>query len=166
MLDDSLKFPEPNLWAGIELSKSGIVGACMDASDGPTGCFYELADKNEVDLIIDVERLKPAIPVSLVAKQLGMDPIALMLTWGNWELIFTANKNEIEKHFDGHPLLDEMIYLGEVVEGEGRVFSGKSKIPLPDLSSKRFSTTSSFSHGFEQYVEVIRSARIITAKFT
>jgi thiamine-monophosphate kinase len=154
ILEDSLRFPEPNVWAGIELSKSGVVGACMDASDGPTGCFYEIAAVNGLDIVIDTSGLRPAPAVFEVARQLDIDPKVLMLTWGNWELIFTANESELRNRLAGHPILNELIVLGQVTSGKGKVYLDKVRggTQLPDLSSKRFSAKSSFTHGIDGYM--------------
>ncbi len=160
-LDDALTYPEPNLWAAIELSKSGLVGACMDASDGPTGCFYELAERNGVDIVIRGSALTPTPAVGEVARQMNIDPQVLMLTWGNWELIFTAQRRQLSNLLDGHPIRDEIIFLGDVTEGNGRVWfnSRGRKRKLPDLSSQRFSPMSSFTHGLERYIAQLQALK-------
>jgi len=62
----------------------------MDASDGPTQAIRTLAKANEMNFILDTDYLKPCESVSLVGNFLDIDPKVLMLTWGNFELVFTA----------------------------------------------------------------------------
>jgi thiamine monophosphate kinase len=148
--------------AGLKLSKCGVVGACMDASDGPTACFCELAERNGVDIIIWKSAIKPEPPVAEIARQLEIDSKMLMLTWGNWELVFTADHSELKDRLRSDPLLDEIIYLGDVVQGEGRVCIDRvrEETRLPDISSKRFSKASSFSHGIEDYFSMLKSSKL------
>jgi thiamine-monophosphate kinase len=151
-LENTLKFPNPNLHAGLYLSSLGIVGSCMDASDGPTGALTELAEKNNVDIVVDVPSLVPPAAVREVARQLKIDPRVLMFTWGNWELIFTADPESLNLRTRDHPIREEIIRLGSVSEGSGTVKMHPSGKLLPDLSSRRFTKESSFSHGLQAYL--------------
>ena len=156
-LDRALLYPEPNLFAAIELSKLGVVSACMDASDGPTGCFSALASTNNLDVIIQRDALVPDLAVRNVAFQLGIDPKILMLTWGNWEIVFTANRDKLVDRIGDSPLIDEVHWIGDCVRGAGRVYYDKisDETEVPDIVSSRFSTRSSFSHGIEAYEEYL-----------
>lgn len=158
-LETALTFPSPNLAGGLYLSNLGIVGACMDASDGPTGALMEIAEKNHVDIIIHTSLLKPAAPVAEIARQLNLNPKTLMLTWGNWELIFTADPEALKIRTRDHPMKDEIARLGTVVKGSGVVKMSNGKI-LPDLSSRRFAKSSSFSHGLQGYLSLIGTTKI------
>jgi thiamine monophosphate kinase len=131
----------------------------MDASDGPTGALMEIAEKNTVDIVVDVSSLKAPPPVREVARQLKLSPKALMLTWGNWELIFTADPEVLNLKMRDHPMKDEIIRLGSVIEGTGVVKTAGGKL-LPDLSSRRFSKDSSFSHGLQAYLKRIGMTKL------
>jgi len=158
-LEAALTFPSPNLAGGLYLSNLGIVRACIDASDGPVGALMEIAEKNHVDIIIDTALLKPAPPVSEIARQLGLNPKTLMLTWGNWELVFTANPEMLKVRTRDHPMRNEIMRIGTVVEGNGTVKMSNGDA-LPDLSSRRFSKDSSFSHGLQAYLKTITLTQI------
>ena len=121
--------------------------------------LMELAEKNQLDIIIDTASLRADAPVMEVARQLGLNPKTLMLTWGNWELIFTANPQLLERRTKNHPMKHEIVRVGTVVEGSGVVKTSDGQI-LPDLSSRRFSKNSSFSHGLQGYMDLIATTEI------
>ncbi len=156
-LHKALTYPEPNLWASLELAKTGEITSCMDASDGPTACFKEIASKNQIDFIISRSALLPDMVVEKVAFQLGIDPKVLMLTWGNWELVFTANRERLLYKLNEHPIESEIVWIGESVRGSGIVCydSLDNRNIIPELSSKRFDERSSFTHGIEKYMEYL-----------
>lgn len=139
-LRSGLLFPEPKIHAAQALSATGAVGACMDASDGPTQAIRTLAMANELDFILDYEQLRPNESVSLVADFLNIDPKALMLSWGNFELVFTAFEDELYERF-AHEIDNFSIKkIGHVKPGSGKflIKNGVSLKELPMLASDRF----------------------------
>lgn len=162
LLESALLFPQPKVRAALELASLGVVTSAMDASDGPTRCFHEIASASSVDIHIDYSDLVPHDAVHEVAKLVGVDPIALMMTWGNFELIFTANEGElIDLYGDNFPH-ETITKIGHVVEGSGRalISKGKKLDRLPDLSSLRFRSRNSLLAGINNYHNYLKTVRV------
>jgi thiamine-monophosphate kinase len=163
-LHDALHRPKARLREAQVLARSGLVTACMDASDGVGACLAELAAKNRLDLMVDGAALVPDEPVREVAGQLGVDPRKLLLSWGNWELVFTVRRDATEVMLD---LAREHNFpaaiIGEMREGAGEVWltSADEKYRLTDFSSERFTNTSYFTHGVKSYMEWLIDAPLI-----
>lgn len=157
-LEAGLLFPEPKLAAAQLLAASGAVGACMDASDGPTQAIHSLARASGCDMIVDADIMSPAHSVELVANYLKIDPVALMLTWGNFDLVFTARENALYRSIGSDLSAYKIQKIGYVRAGPGRAFiqSSGNKIDLPNLSTDQFSGARKPS--ISQYEEVLRSA--------
>lgn len=140
-LKAGLLFPEPKVSAAQLLAATGIVGACMDASDGPTQAIHNLASASGRDLFVEIDSMVPSQSVSLVARYLKLDPIALMFTWGNFELVFTAREADLYKSIGSNLQAYKIRKIGYVRAGSGKAFaiSAGQKIVLPRLSVDQFS---------------------------
>jgi thiamine-monophosphate kinase len=145
--------PTAKVREGNLLASSGLVSACMDASDGPLGAFFELARVNDLDFLIREIDADPLVRAA--ADAAATEPLRLLLAWGDWQLVFTAPAAAdaalvelARRHrFD-------LIKVGRAIAGTGRVGveSGGVRRWLNNLSSKRFRNTSYFSHGFPAHV--------------
>jgi thiamine-monophosphate kinase len=155
-LDQALRRPVARLREGQILAASGLVTCCMDASDGVAGCLNELAVRNGTDIVIHDDLLVPEPCVSAAAAQVGVDPRKLMLSWGNWELVFTVPQNRFD---DLHDLAQAnnlpIAAVGEMRQGPGSVLLTRNGelAPLVNLASERFSRTSYFTHGIGAYAD-------------
>ncbi len=156
-LTAGLLFPEPKLSAAQLLAATGIVGACMDASDGPTEAIYSLARASGCDLFVEVDGMVPNQSVALVAKYLDIDPISLMFTWGNFELVFTAREASLYKSIGSNLEAYKIRKIGYVRAGSGRAFavSAGRKVPLPRSSTEQFAKSRKPS--IKQYEDAVRS---------
>jgi thiamine-monophosphate kinase len=155
-LRDALHRPVARLREGRVLGDAGVVSACMDASDGVSGCLRELAVRNSVDFVLDGAALTPSDPVAQVADALGVDPRRLLLSWGNWELVITVPPDrsaEFQRLALRHGIQHQ--FIGQVAEGTGYVLlyeDGRAR-RLTNFASERFSPTSYFTHGIESYAQ-------------
>jgi len=163
-LDKALYSPSPMIREGMALAESKGVSACMDSSDGVTGCLFEIARLNSVDIILDGKSLQPHPAVSQVAAAVEIDSRKLMLAWGDWELVCTIPKSKVKKVTDILADLGTKFYqLGEVRQGSGKVWlhdEGQKKL-LANLASERFSGISYFTHGLDSYVRFLRSQPLV-----
>ncbi|GAA3794163.1 thiamine-phosphate kinase [Sphaerisporangium flaviroseum] len=155
-LDHALYHPVPRVREGRILGDAGVVSACMDASDGVSGCLRELATRNNVDFIIGADLLEPSEPVAAVARSFGMEPGSLMLAWGNWELVLTVPQARLAA-FNAITAAHQIPYahIGQVRPGPGQVMldvDGRTRL-LTNLASERFTPTSYFTHGIESYAQ-------------
>jgi len=161
-LQRALYYPDPQVNSSILLASSNIVGACMDASDGPTRCFEEIAKQSNVDIEIDWEALRPSQSVEIVAKRSGIDPKMLMLTWGNFELVFTADDEELERRFSGTEFYPSLHRIGHVKKGSGQAKLRKDGhvFRIPNLSSFRFQKSTSLLGGVQSYFEKLKETNL------
>jgi thiamine-monophosphate kinase len=162
-IDKALYKPQAKIKEGIALSQIKKATACMDSSDGITGCLYEIARVNEVDITINDASLIPNPAVKEVANLANIEPQKLMLSWGNWELIFTTPPeafDEIKEKIEsfGTPCTD----IGYVHNGCGRVRyeTSDSSGLLTNYASERFCKTSIFSHGLDAYISYLKKNSI------
>ncbi|MFI7028436.1 thiamine-phosphate kinase [Microbispora rosea] len=153
-LGRSLYRPVPRIREGIVLGGAGVVSACMDASDGVSGCLRELAIRNDADFIIDADLLRPCEAVAAVARSLSIEPAKLLLSWGNWELVLTVPEKRLTAFYDvATAQCIPYMRIGQVVPGPGRVLldtDGGTAL-LSNFASERFTPTSYFTHGIESY---------------
>ena len=154
----ALLYPDPQVNTSLILSRAGVVGACMDASDGPTRCFSEIAKASNVDIEVHWEELVPSQPVEIMADRAGIDPKLLMLTWGNFELVFTADDEALEQRFTGTEFYKSLKRVGEVRRGNGRSWlnTRHGRRPIPELSSMRFQSSTSLLGGVQAYFSQLK----------
>lgn len=159
-LDRAWYRPVARIKEGMVLAESQCATACMDSSDGVIGCLYELAQVNQVDIVVRSESLQPFPAVSRVAEAAGIDARKLMLSWGDWELVCTVHPEALYRV----KLLMESIGttctdIGEVCAGAGKVwFEQEGKLgTLTNFASERFCGTSIFTHGLDAYLDFLRA---------
>lgn len=159
----ALHRPTPRLREGSVLANSGYITACMDNSDGIVDCLYEIAAVNGIEIVVDTANLVPPKSLATVAKYEGLDPRVIMLSWGDWQLVCTAsaeNLTAIEQLLANLDPPCPCTVIGHVraAHETGNVVlrSGDSEKDLPDFSSKRFHSTSIFTHGINAYLTILR----------
>ena len=153
----ALRYPIPRITEGRNLADSGLVTACMDASDGVLGCLLELGRSNHLDVHLsgDLES-QSATLVRKVASELELPLLKLMLSWGDWQLVL-AIRRESQEEFN--TLIESMdttvTFLGSAERGHGRVYleTQRGLRKLQNLSSERFSDRSYFTRGIAAYVD-------------
>jgi thiamine-monophosphate kinase len=162
---EPLNRPRPRVAEGLALSEGGLSRCAMDSSDGLTACFAEIAIQSKVDLNVDLDRLEPSDTVNAVAKSFGVDARKLMISWGDWQLVCTAQRERLAEIRNvmaglGCPVTE----VGWVSEGEGVVWAhdgmGRRGL-LGDFASTRFSSSSYFTHGLEEYERRLRNHQLI-----
>jgi thiamine-monophosphate kinase len=150
----ALNRPVPRIKEGKALAASGLVTACMDASDGVLGTLTELGRVNKLDVYL-IEP-KPSPLVDKVASQFDLPPLKLMLSWGDWQLVATI-REETQSEFEvlARSFGTPVTLIGRMKPGSGCVWS-RADGPLrqlSNLSSERFTKTSYFTSGIKEYVK-------------
>lgn len=165
-LDDQLRRPMPRVREGIVLASRGLSRCAMDSSDGLIACFYEIARASDgVDLEIDLERLAPDTTVRTMAEHARIDPMKLMLAWGDWQLVCTVRPQVVAELQDAMSELGcPTAVVGTVASGAGTVWGRRDDGVgvLNYVASERFAQSSYFSHGLESYLDVLRRTPLIS----
>ncbi|MBM4200338.1 MAG: thiamine-phosphate kinase [Gammaproteobacteria bacterium] len=161
---EPLSRPRPRVAEGLALAEGGLSRCAMDSSDGLTACFAEIATRSGVDLNIDLDRLDPSDTVSAVAKAVGVGARKLMIGWGDWQLVCTAERERLEEiHKVMAGLVCPVTEVGWVSEGTGLVWAhdgqGRRGL-LGDFASTRFNSSSYFTHGLEDYEQRLLSSHL------
>lgn len=179
-VEAALQRPEPRIREGRAAARSEAVTACIDSSDGIGVCLAEIArcssltraasGQTGVGMVLDLERLQPSPSVEAMANASGIAPSLLMLSWGGWELVCTVNPLKYDRFIDAvrEQAPDTVVTcVGTVIESSDEVQiqhsgerlscpeSGKP-LTLSAIGSRRFSSTSIFSHGLEPFIKRLR----------
>lgn len=174
--------PVPKVEAGIILSEVVSEGhqiSCIDNSDGLTGCFYELARKSKLNLILDERDIIDGVSSDTiyVSEKTNIDILKLALNWGDWQLVFSVSANGYDEFrkkvslYNSNVSSEEEIkyhQLGTFIEckkeQDSLVFvksvKNNRKI-LRDFENQRFSENSIFSHGLDSYIDYLRKLEIL-----
>jgi thiamine-monophosphate kinase len=147
--------PSTQIVPMVELSKEGLIEAAMDNSDGLLPSLYELAYKNGMQIIIDMERLEA--PTETPA---GIEGERLWLGWGDWNVIAAVHHDGLERvKVLCRQFGSNCTEIGRFVVGEPEVFLQRNDrvIKAPRLESERFVSDSWFSSGIGGYVETLLS---------
>jgi thiamine-monophosphate kinase len=152
----ALTRPVPRVAEGQALAASGLVTACMDASDGVLGSLLELGRRNQLDVQLLESGMRPSSIVQKVASRLDVPPLKLMLSWGDWQLVVTIRK-ESQAAFEelAESAGTSAALIGEMTTGSGRVLTqvmGQTR-QLENLSSERFSTRSYFTRDMTAFID-------------
>ncbi len=155
----ALRKPIPRIREGLMIAESRIATACMDASDGISGCLNVLAQLNQLDIVADLDDLTPHEAVLDMAEATDIDPRKLLLSWGDWQLVCAvppAKINELETIMSF--LKTPFHIIGEFCEGSGRVWLNcDHEALLSNFTSERFCKTSVFTHGLDSYFNLLKS---------
>lgn len=158
--------PMPKIDVGIGLAEQRVASSCMDSSDGITSCLYTIAEESQVDILVNLNSLRPHLFVYNVARQIGIDYRKLMLSWGGWELVGTVPCDQIKQ---ARRITENAGYtftiVGQVNGGGGNVYARDDcgQGSLTDLGSHRFTGSSYFTNGLESYISLLISAPIYTS---
>lgn len=155
-ISENLYKPKAKVKAGLILSK--YANACMDNSDGLSGALYEIAKQSKVDFNIDLDAIEYDKTVLQVAEEVGIDVKRFSVGWGDWLLVSTVSKENIEDLKDEFKKagIDYSI-LGKTKNGSGQVFlkDGSKFKTMNNFDDERFSKTSYFTNGLESYLEFL-----------
>ncbi len=163
-LERALYRPVARIVEGIKLAELRSVTSCIDSSDGIAGSLYQLADASKVDIVVEDELLNPHPAVYEVARMVDIDPRKLMMSWGNWELVFTVRAQHLTRVAEMFSrVTSPWSVIGKVTLGSGCVWlntSGRLH-RLRDSRSERFTKVSYFTHGIAPYMDLLRNDPLI-----
>jgi thiamine-monophosphate kinase len=137
--------PMPKVHIGQELAARSLLTVCLDNSDG----LYPS--------LVTMERVSFPPEVTRVSSELGVDPVRLVLGWGDWQLIGCvdpARENELREL--GKHYRVPVHVIGDVRSGRGVALEHKGKIAeMAPIDSQRFTKESWFTAGLEAYIDLL-----------
>ena len=93
--------PIPRVEEGIALSSSGLISSCIDLSDGLATALNTICSMNGCGAIVEWDLLPKSQHVTDVCERLGVPDRELTIGWGGeYELMFTFDRNDAEKLYD------------------------------------------------------------------
>lgn len=165
VLRDAMRRPWPRVREGELLSTTGWSRCAMDSSDGLISCFYEMAGSGrDIDIHVDLSPVQPDRLVTRVAAAHGIDARKLQLSWGDWQLVCTVERDIVGELSAALSEMGCPIWtVGWVTEGQGRVWmhDEMGTGTLNYVASERFTSQSYFTHGIEQYIEILRNEPLV-----
>lgn len=98
---DCLYVPIPRIAEGISMAESGAVTSCMDLSDGLGTALNTICGQSHAGATVEWDFL-PKNEYAVKASELTDTPLEQLLfdCGGEYELLFTADKNKLERLYD------------------------------------------------------------------
>jgi thiamine-monophosphate kinase len=143
------------------LAERKLISAAMDNSDGLLPSLKELASKNSMGIILDLQGLTvPGLNEEEVA-----DAWRFWLGWGDWNVIACVSPaNEAEVMKIGATVGASICKIGQVNSAhEGVLLQDKTDLyRAPRLESERFARDSWMTKGIGEYIRMLKETRVWT----
>ncbi|MCZ7651934.1 MAG: thiamine-phosphate kinase [Thermoanaerobaculia bacterium] len=152
--------PRPKVAAGTAFARERLLSACIDNSDGLQPSLQLLAEASSVGFRLDLDTVEFSRPVRAAAAQLGVPPLRLALGWGDWQLVGTCERDDLERV---RAVCDEEVHVLGVVEPGNEVLAmvGGQLGRLGRFESERFAADSWFTAGLGSYIERILTGPLL-----
>jgi thiamine-monophosphate kinase len=142
------------------LAREGLVSAAMDNSDGLLPSLSELASKNSLGIVLDLE----ALTVPGLTQEESGDAARYWLGWGDWNVILAVSPAHEDRLFElAHVSGASAHRIGRFTAEHGGVVMlqrGKNTAPAPRLESERFARDSWMLKGIGEYVRMLKEVRL------
>ncbi len=118
---------KPRIKEGIAFSKTGVVTACMDISDGLASSMHQLSILNDITFQLDFHQIPVSNEAKIMSKKLNMPIEELAIYFGgDYELLVTLDMDGLDK---AKKALSE---IGTKLSPIGRVLKDKENILIKD----------------------------------
>ncbi|MEY8325752.1 thiamine-phosphate kinase [Lachnospiraceae bacterium 54-11] len=168
-LFQALTRPTAKVKEGVFLSHSEGITSCTDNSDGITWSLINMARKASGNFILDMSYLRPSNLLLRIASR-GSYPFEnLLLSGGGYQLICTIKTDYVEQIKCQIEKMGTHFYqIGYVDDGCGLalVKDNNTYYNLNDLSSERFQKHSMFTHGYKEYLQMMKTSDIRGTVYT
>lgn len=152
--------PTPKVEWGCYLAASGSITSCVDASDGLGSALVTIAEATSTGVILDYGRLIQRPHVLEVAEAAAVHPLNLALSWGDWQLVFTAPPAAVPSILQ-HAPDDQIQVIGKLSADH----SSHVHVEQVDASPRtvavrggeRFAAGSYFTEGLDGYIETLQA---------
>jgi thiamine-monophosphate kinase len=145
--------PVPQVEVGSELHRLGYVHSCTDASDGLYYAMYCLTVGQGLGFRIDPSMIDYPEIVLEVAALAGIEPIRLLLGFGDMQLVAAVSTGELELVKATAAAYGQGILTLGVVTDAGRlemIDKGKAR-EISRFDNERLTSDSQFTAGFAMY---------------
>jgi thiamine-monophosphate kinase len=160
----NLLTPSPKVTIGVELRRADVLHACLDNSDGLYPSLVALVTANGLGVRLDFSDVEFSDPISIVAAEVGVDPVRFALGWGDWQLIGAVPAHKLDllaQICSSHGL--GLFKIG-VFHDDDRliklVHDGRAGLLMP-LDSQRFTAESWFETGVETYAQLMLNSNLV-----
>lgn len=146
--------PQPMSEIMPRLAQRGLISAAIDNSDGLAPTLRQLAESSSCSITIDADEIAYSNEIVSVANELSVDPFRLALGWGDWNVIVTANSNDLaEIRTICSGLNVPVQVIGKVTAGSGvHLRIGAKSGVLGRFESERFAKDSWMDAGVDGYL--------------
>jgi thiamine-monophosphate kinase len=137
-------------------AEKNLINAAMDNSDGLLPTLTELANKNALGAVIDLE----ALSIPGLTPEESPDAARYWLGWGDWNVITAVSRTQEGQIFQLATDLGADIYrIGHfTAEYTGVMLKrGENIAPAPRLESERFAKDSWMLKGINEYVRMLKA---------
>lgn len=156
--------PLPKVTVMRDLAASKTLAAAMDNSDGLYPSLVQLAEDNDLGIVIDADAIEFTEPVVAMANALDLHPMRLGLGWGDWQIVAACGTDRLKDAQEvARAAGMRLRSIGRLHEGRGVTLrvDGAEGSMMP-LDSQRFVRDSWFSSGLQGYIDTLREAPLIT----
>jgi thiamine-monophosphate kinase len=141
----SLVRPQPQLRAMNILREAGVVRAASDNSDGVLGAIWNIAERSECAVELNLDRSFIPDHVAAAAITEGVNPWNLMFFWGDWQVIVAVPFDRLSR-FEQLVMRNRIAALpiGQALMGSTAIYgrlNGKRR-PMRLLRQENFTATS------------------------
>ena len=158
--------PRAKVTEGGLLTSNAPPSFCMDASDGILESCAEIAERQRIDVCLNMEHDPFSDSVTKIAQACQADPRVWALAWGGCLLFCVSRPDIVEgarRVLYDHGV--KLVIIGEIREGVGQVFINiNNKLtPFNDLGvfgGERFRKTSFRISKQKDFLETILSSRL------
>jgi thiamine-monophosphate kinase len=161
-LRSALLTPVPPVAVAHKLATVGVLGACIDNSDGLYPSVKQLSSTNEMRVDVQLDGVQWDPLVMKIAELLDVDVVRFALGWGDWNLIvcFRAQHKSLVSSISNDFGMGFNV-IGRISSGSGVYLSydGKSDT-MARIESERLVKTSWFTAGLESYVQMLRDGSL------
>jgi thiamine-monophosphate kinase len=140
-------------------AQKNLINAAMDNSDGLLPTLTELAIKNSLGAVIDLE----ALSIPGLAAEESIDSARCWLGWGDWNVIVSASPTQEEQIMELAKDVGVPIYrIGRFTGEHNGVMlkRGENIGPAPRLESERFAKDSWMLKGINEYVRMLKDVSL------
>jgi thiamine-monophosphate kinase len=152
-LEHLLRRPNALVKLGVRLRDSGLASSATDASDGLYGALRSMVHRRHAGIMVDGDAWEPAPLVRDAATRLGVDPVRLMLGFGDFGLVCGVPAEQVDQAVELAQELDvPAVMIGVMTERDGiRMTHDGSEGTLNDFDNERFTQGSQFTGGMDQF---------------